>query len=179
MPSSRSVNSSILSTRATYFRKSLFRGKAVLFADRIEIRSIGLTGPVRITVTLSSLSYVKADAAIGGKSIYLVFEGGETVRLELARGAALWDLKISERLRMASDSSEIKTPDSLRNDAPRRGALRNRYTSDRVADGSPNFPDSVNRTRNAISKSGDSVWAGSGGDSSDHTPVQFPTPSEN
>jgi hypothetical protein len=170
--------SRILSTKATYFVKSLFRGRAMLFRDRIEVSSIGLMGASKKIILIESLSHVKADAAIGGKNIYLVFRNGSTVRLGLARGAALWDLKIKECLGL-STSDMMQTPESLHDQSMQPPEDRNRYTGDRVADESNSLPDSSDRSRNVISKSGNSVWAGSRGNSADHPSIQFPAPTEN
>lgn len=98
----------IISTKATYYRKSLFGGRADLYSDRIVLSSISLKGRIKTSIPLDALSEVKADSAIGGKSIYLVFRTGDTIRLELARGAALWDLKIKECLGQALGVAELK-----------------------------------------------------------------------
>ncbi|MCB0719626.1 MAG: hypothetical protein KDD65_14350 [Bacteroidetes bacterium] len=155
---------SILETRVTYFRRSLFRGIARLFQDRIEVSSIVLSGVSRQRILLDQLSDVKADSAIGGKSLYLEFKNGETVRLELVRGAALWDLKIKECLGRTGVNGH---------------SLRNRRAADRVARESAALSDSRPAVHDGFSKSGNSVWSGGGGYSPDHPPVQLPSASEN
>jgi hypothetical protein len=86
--------SPLLCNRCQLPRRTLWFGRASLYADRISIRGWNWTGRYRRVIPLERIDDVKWWAVIDDVNFLLRLNDGRAVPLQLRKGAGTWNVKL-------------------------------------------------------------------------------------